>query len=216
MDCKNCELPLRTDYSFCANCGAKVIRNRLTLKSLWYDFTERFFNLDNTFLKTFKHLFSRPDDVIVGYINGTRKKYLNPVSYFTIALMLGGLFVYIHTEFFPDALDFKFLYPDESLATEAEKLGQDFQKKINIYNSKYKYIILIIYLIFKNNIIALRKNNASIAIAVFRNPAPLLAILIPGNDIEYGCKMLLKIKCIIALFPIFEQAEKGQNHQRIG
>ena len=148
MDCKNCELPLRTDYSFCANCGAKVIRNRLTLKSLWYDFTERFFNLDNTFLKTFKHLFSRPDDVIVGYINGTRKKYLNPVSYFTIALMLGGLFVYIHTEFFPDALDFKFLYPDESLATEAEKLGQDFQKKINHYLFKYQSLVYMAMLPF--------------------------------------------------------------------
>ena len=42
MNCKNCDLPLRTDYSFCSNCGAKVIRNRLTLKNLWYDFTERF------------------------------------------------------------------------------------------------------------------------------------------------------------------------------
>jgi len=143
MECKNCELPLRTDYSFCSNCGAKVIHNRLTLKNLWYDVTERFFNVDNTFVKTFKHLFSRPDDVIVGYIKGTRKKYLNPISYFTIAVTLGGLFVYIYTEFFPDALDFKFLYPDPEKLNDADKLGLDFQKKINTYLFKYQSLFYI-------------------------------------------------------------------------
>ncbi|QCX00890.1 DUF3667 domain-containing protein [Aggregatimonas sangjinii] len=148
MDCKNCARPLRTDYSFCAHCGAKVIRNRITIKSLWYDFTERFFNLDNTFLKTFKHLFSRPDDVIVGYIKGVRKKYLNPVSYFTIAIMLGGLFVYVHNEFFPDALNFKFLYPDESTLTDSEKFGMDFQKRINYYLFKYQSLFYVAMLPF--------------------------------------------------------------------
>ena len=91
MICKNCKNTLRTDYSYCPDCGAKVIRNRITIKNLWFDFTERFFNLDNTFLKTFIDLFKKPDIVINGYINGVRKKYLNPVSYFTIALTLGGL-----------------------------------------------------------------------------------------------------------------------------
>ena len=148
MECKNCDRPLRTDYSFCSNCGAKVIRNRITIKNLWYDFTERFFNLDSTFLKTFKHLFSRPDDVIVGYINGVRKKYLNPISYFMIAITLGGLFVYIHNEFFPDALDFKFLYPDPNSLSEADKLGHDLQKKINTYLFKYQSLFYIAMLPF--------------------------------------------------------------------
>lgn len=143
MNCKNCEKPLRTDYSFCSDCGAKIIRNRITLKNLWFDFTERFFNLDNTFIKTFKHLFSRPDEVIVGYINGVRKKYLNPISYLTIAITLGGLFVYIHNEFFPNAMDFQFLYADESSLSDAEKLGQVFQKKINTYLFKYQSLFYL-------------------------------------------------------------------------
>ncbi|MDO6470350.1 DUF3667 domain-containing protein [Maribacter sp. 1_MG-2023] len=97
MECKNCHTNLRTDFSYCPDCGAKVIRNRLTVKNLWYDATERFFNIDNTFLITFKHLFTKPDEVIGGYINGVRKKYLNPTSYFTIAITLGGgyLLMYI-------------------------------------------------------------------------------------------------------------------------
>lgn len=95
MDCKNCELPIRTDFSFCANCGAKVIRNRLTLKNLWYDVTERYFNIDNNFLKTFFHLFTKPEQVIEGYVLGVRKKYLNPISYLGIALTLSGFTVFL-------------------------------------------------------------------------------------------------------------------------
>ena len=93
MNCKNCDNTLRTDYSFCPDCGAKVIRNKLTIKNLFYDITERYFNLDNTFLKTIYHLIIKPEVVIEGYINGIRKKYLNPISYMGIALTLSGLIV---------------------------------------------------------------------------------------------------------------------------
>ncbi|WP_281542620.1 DUF3667 domain-containing protein [Maribacter aestuarii] len=128
MECKNCSNQLRTDYSFCPDCGAKVIRNRLTVKNLWYDATERFFNVDNTFLITFKHLFTKPDEVIAGYINGVRKKYLNPISYFTIAITMGGLFVYLMSEFFPDALSYQFQNVDVNNLNDSEKFAIDFQK----------------------------------------------------------------------------------------
>ncbi len=106
MHCKNCGYALRTDYSYCPNCGAKVIRKRITFKNLLYDFTERFLNLDNAFIKTFFYLFRQPDDVIGGYIRGVRKKYMNPVSYFTIAVALGGLFVFLFRNVFTDAMDY--------------------------------------------------------------------------------------------------------------
>lgn len=148
MECKNCQNNLRTDFSYCPDCGSKVIRNRLTVKNLWYDATERFFNIDNTFLTTLKHLFTKPDAVIGGYINGVRKKYLNPISYFTIAITLGGLFVYVYTEFFPNALEFDFLYQSGDSMTEAEKIGQDLQKKINTYMFKYQSLVYIAMLPF--------------------------------------------------------------------
>lgn len=106
MVCKNCNNPLRTDYSYCPDCGAKVIRNRITVKNLWYDTVERFFNLDNTFLKTITHLFTKPEDVIMGYINGTRKKYLNPISYVTIALTLTSILVFFIKRAYPEGMDF--------------------------------------------------------------------------------------------------------------
>lgn len=94
MECKNCDSSLRSDYTYCSNCGAKIIRNRLTFKNLWHDVTERYFNIDNTFLKTFLHLFTKPEIVIDGYIHGIRKKYLNPISYLGIALTLSGLLLF--------------------------------------------------------------------------------------------------------------------------
>ena len=165
MDCKNCSGPLRTDYSFCSNCGAKIIRNRITLKNLWYDFTERFFNLDSTFLKTFKHLFSRPDEVIVGYINGARKKYLNPISYFTIAI---GWVDYssscIQSSFqMPWTLN---LYPDADTLNDVDKIAYDSQKKLNTFLFKYQslfYIAMLPFLALISRLVFINKKQFNLS-----------------------------------------------------
>jgi len=95
MDCKNCGHSLRSDFRYCPNCGAKIIHNRLTIKNIWQDLSFQVFNLDNTLIKTFRHLFSKPDVVVESFINGTRKKYMNPISYFAIAITLSGLLFYV-------------------------------------------------------------------------------------------------------------------------
>lgn len=95
MHCKNCNAELKHTDKFCHVCGAKVIRNRLTLKNVWHDVSQQVFNVDNTFLKTLKHLFVRPEEVIIEYISGTRKRYMNPISYFAIAITLSGLMFFI-------------------------------------------------------------------------------------------------------------------------
>jgi hypothetical protein len=105
MECKNCSNPLRTDFDFCPSCGAKVIRNRLSFKNLWYDISERYFDLDNTFLRTFIHLFTKPQQVVDGYISGIRRRYLNPISYLGIALTLSGLTIFLMQKFFDVKMD---------------------------------------------------------------------------------------------------------------
>ncbi len=95
MDCKTCANTLRSDFSYCPSCGAKIIRNRLKLKNIWQDLSFQVFNLDNTLLKTFRHLFVKPEEVIGSFISGARKKYMNPVSYFAIAITLSGLLFFI-------------------------------------------------------------------------------------------------------------------------
>lgn len=100
MNCKNCQTPQRTDFKYCPNCGAKVVQNRLSFKNITYDITERYFNLDNTFIKTVVQLCIRPETVIDAYIQGVRRKYLNPMSHLGIALTLSGLLIFIMQKVF--------------------------------------------------------------------------------------------------------------------
>lgn len=112
MECKNCQNSLSQKDDYCNVCGAKVIRNRLTIKNLWADFVEQFLNYDNKFLKTYITLFKKPEGVIGSYINGTRKKYVNVISYFAIAVTLSGIQLFILRKFFPDVMDLMALMPD--------------------------------------------------------------------------------------------------------
>ncbi|NER10637.1 Protein of unknown function [Muriicola jejuensis] len=95
MNCKNCQTPQRTDYKYCPACGAKVVVHRLTFRNLTYDITERYFNLDNTFIQTLVQLLLHPEQVIDAYVQGVRRKYLNPISHLGIALTLSGISIFI-------------------------------------------------------------------------------------------------------------------------
>ncbi|TCK68664.1 uncharacterized protein DUF3667 [Winogradskyella wandonensis] len=95
MHCKNCEIPLSKNQNYCFECGARVIKNRLTIKALFQQINAEFLSMDNKLFKTFIHLFTKPEAVIVGYINGTRKKYINVIQYFAIALTFLGIQVFL-------------------------------------------------------------------------------------------------------------------------
>ena len=105
MNCKNCQVSLKNTDNFCYDCGAKVINERLSFKHAWEEFSTIFLNYDNTFLKTFIHLFTAPHIVIGDYLNGVRKKYLNVVSYVAVAITLAGFQVFILKNFYPETLD---------------------------------------------------------------------------------------------------------------
>lgn len=106
MRCKNCDTKLSSEQKFCPDCGAKVIYNRLSIKQLSGEFIESFWSIEsNKPVLTFIDLFKKPAQVIDGYINGLRKKYINPFGYFTIALTLTGIYTYINLKYFPEYLD---------------------------------------------------------------------------------------------------------------
>lgn len=85
-NCKNCQTLLVDESDFCYQCGAKIIRNRLTLKNLFTHLVETFFSYDNAFLRTVN-----PNDVIDSYVSGVRKKYIAPLAFFAIAITFSGL-----------------------------------------------------------------------------------------------------------------------------
>jgi Protein of unknown function (DUF3667) len=129
MNCKNCNADLSENSDYCNACGAKIIRNRLTLKNLFADFNEQFLNYDNKFLKTFFHLFTKPEKVIGSYINGTRKKHVNVISYFAIAITITGIEYFIFNKFYPEFLDISNLSMKglETFTNDTMKFVQEYQ-----------------------------------------------------------------------------------------
>ena len=119
MNCKNCHITLEEHDDYCKSCGAKVIRNRLTLRNLFEHISETFFNYDNKLLQTFIQLFKQPEDVIVSYINGVRKKYVNPISFFGLALTLTGLSIFLLKKFYMQHLDFSGFFGDINFSQNA-------------------------------------------------------------------------------------------------
>jgi hypothetical protein len=59
-------------------------------------------------------MFTKPDEVIGGYIGGVRKRYFNVVSYYAMALTVAGLQLFILRKFFPEALDISILIPENT------------------------------------------------------------------------------------------------------
>ena len=107
MDCKNCHKSLNETQKYCDECGAKVIQNRLTPKVLAAQVNEQFISIDNKFFLTFIDLFKKPEQVINGYIDGTRKKYIDVLQYFAISLTLAGIQVFLMTTFFNIGAEFE-------------------------------------------------------------------------------------------------------------
>lgn len=136
MNCKNCDTKLTPESDFCYSCGGKVIRNRLTLKNLFEHISETFFNYDNKLFRTIIDLFVIPEDVIGGYINGVRKKYVNPISLFGLAITISGIYMIIINKFFPELMDFSvFSAPGQ----------EEIQKKNISFVQEYQSIFMMLY-----------------------------------------------------------------------
>lgn len=154
MNCKNCHTNLSEKSDYCYSCGGKVIRNRLTIRNLFEHFSETFLNYDNKFLQTFISLFRKPEDVIGSYIDGTRKKYIDPISFFAISLTISGVYLLIFKKFFYGYFDASSLYTDEN----AQKLFNASKETIFEYNSFF-YFILIPALAFISLIVFYNKKH---------------------------------------------------------
>lgn len=120
MECKNCSFELTEEDNFCKECGAKVIHNRLTFRNLWAYFSEQFLNYDNKLLQTYVHLFKKPEKVAGGFVDGIRKRYVNPFSYFALGLTLVGIQFFVMRKYFPEATDLSSLVPKNTPQSEMD------------------------------------------------------------------------------------------------
>jgi hypothetical protein len=88
--CPSCNAPMSSLY--CSNCGQKAYTGRLTVKKLLLNGLNNIFNLEKGILYTIKELILRPQEVIVGYINGRTVNQYNP---FRLLLVIGSLYAFV-------------------------------------------------------------------------------------------------------------------------
>ncbi len=143
MNCKNCQAELIADSDYCNVCGAKVIRNRLTFRNLFEHISETFLNYDNKLLRTVIDLFKKPEAVIVGYIDGVRKQYVNPISFFGLALTMSGLYMLVLNKYFPETFDFSMLTIEGQEEMQARNMSF-IQKNMSLVMMFYVPIYAII------------------------------------------------------------------------
>jgi hypothetical protein len=157
MICKNCQTELKPNSNYCYECGGKVIEKRLTLKNLMHHLGETFFNYDNKLLHTIIDLIKIPEKVIDGYVNGIRKRYINPISFFGISLTLTGFSIFIIKKFYKNALDASQLFDTSELYSN--KMSQDIMASSADWSLEYSSLIyasmiplfaIISWLLFSN------------------------------------------------------------------
>jgi hypothetical protein len=141
-----------------------VIRHKLTFYSISEEFFETFISWDNKFLKTFLHLFSKPQEVAKSYLNGVRKRYMKPFPYIIISLTLYGIYMYFGKEKIQEYMEYvTTVMPNpQNLDKKALEFQQAYNKKMFKIITNYFNVFTFMMIPFMasiNLLIFRRKNN---------------------------------------------------------
>jgi hypothetical protein len=82
--CLNCGAPLSATY--CGECGQSHRRTRLDARGILEDLVDLLFNLDSSFWTTVRRLSVAPGQTALEYVRGRRRRYLNPLKYYLLAI----------------------------------------------------------------------------------------------------------------------------------
>ncbi len=94
--CLNCGTPLQGKY--CYNCGQEKISKRMSVKSILHDFFHSSFHWESAILNTINELFFSPGKFINRYIEGKRKSYAKPVTFFILMLSVYVIIFHLLSE----------------------------------------------------------------------------------------------------------------------
>ncbi len=165
MDCKNCKSELIPQNNFCSDCGAKIISERITVKRLLFSV---FVTLgwDSNFFVTLRHLMYKPHIVFKEYIDGTRKKYANPFTFFAISVAISLFVINQYSEQFNQMATLSDLQQEEEKVESDSKpenegfrlMGFESQEELNesIALFTLKYYNQLSFLYFKTRVLRCR------------------------------------------------------------
>ena len=100
-ECLNCGKPLASDDVFCSYCGQKNIE-KLNFASFIGQLISGFFSYDSRFWTTFIPLLLKPGIVSRNYIDGKRKRYVNPFQLYLQVSILFFLILGLTSNFEPN------------------------------------------------------------------------------------------------------------------
>ena len=94
--CLNCEQPISDKDNFCSNCGQVNDDLPLSIQQFVSEFFSGFFSFDTRFFNTFIPLLFKPGKVSKDYVEGKRRRYVNPFQLYLhvtiVFFLLQGLF----------------------------------------------------------------------------------------------------------------------------
>ncbi len=84
--CRNCNAQL--NGNFCQQCGQRSSVHKVTFKETFEDLINGLFTVNAPFVITMKLLFLNPGELFRNFLNGRRKNYYKPVSFFIVTTLL--------------------------------------------------------------------------------------------------------------------------------
>lgn len=96
--CKNCGLSVSSKY--CGNCGQEAVPKRITLSYIWHEIVHFFTHAEKGFFYTTWNVLKVPGNTIINFIEGRRKNYQKPFSYYLIWIGIYSLVLYLFEKAF--------------------------------------------------------------------------------------------------------------------
>lgn len=126
MKCKNCHEELKDNANFCNNCGGLVVKNRIHFKQLLIDFFINLFGVDSRFFLTIRTMALRPEEVVLEYLDGVRRRYVNPFAFLAIG---AGLSLIIFNYFADDFIAIQNSVNQEQISLLVKQANQEIPKE---------------------------------------------------------------------------------------
>lgn len=127
--CQNCGTGL-TDR-FCPHCGQDSKEFRRSVWGILVQFFETFTELDNTFLRSLVPLIFKPGFLTIQYLEGKRKRYLNPIQMYAFFSFLFFLMAFSLPSFEEEEEESigkqieRNLYKEDSTSKKGKKMKAD-------------------------------------------------------------------------------------------
>ena len=134
---------------YCHECGQRYEEGRLTVPGLLRQLPTRFFNLDRGLLHTFVDLFRRPGGVPRDFVDGKRRPYTNPLTYFLVAATVQLIALTVSEGVMQARLAEQFAEGSAALEPVVSRLGDNaFDQMAELYISLVKQGYTYLFLLF--------------------------------------------------------------------